>query len=587
MAVSREQAEQKASPLDDFEGEEPRRSRTPRVLLGIGLTLVVLVGLFVVAQWALADKVARGTTAAGVEIGGLSADEATTELEAGLAARLSSPIVVEAGGSTAQIDPADAGLAVDAAATVDGLVGFDLAPAHLWHTLVGGDTVAPVVTVDDAALDAEIAAAAQALSVEPVDGTVVFADGQVTATDAVPGSDVDVAAARQAVLDAWLTAEGPITLPATPAEPAITQEETDAALELGKALVSAPVRVEVAGQNAELPISVLASAASFLPVDGALQLQVDADLVAQGVLDRTTDLEKESADAAFVFVKGKPTIEGGDSGLALDRPALAQAVQAAATTPGDRTARVELVTVDASESRAKLEALGVKEVVAKFSTPLGASNAARIHNLVTGAKRVTGQLILPGETWSLTQALSPITTEGGYASAGIVSNGQLTEGVGGGLSQMATTTYNVGYLLGIEDVEHRPHSYYFTRYPEGREATIFVGSIDMRFKNDTPYGILMQAYVKNGQVTVRAWSTPYYEVKSTTSPRSGVVRPTTQYSSSASCIAQGSGSPGFAVTVTRKVYLEGELVKDEPRTWRYNPQNAVVCGKAPSDKKKD
>ena len=54
-----------------------------------------------------------------------------------------------------------------------------------------------------------------------------------------------------------------------------------------------------------------------------------------------------------------------------------------------------------------------------------------------------------------------------------------------------------------------------------------------------------------------------------------------------SCIAQGAGSPGFTVTVTRKVYLGDELVKDEPRTWRYNPQNAVVCGKAPSDKKKD
>lgn len=587
MAKSDETTGSKASPLDGFDVDGPRRSRSPKILMWTGACLVVLVGLYFAAQWAVSDKVARGTTVAGVEIGGKSVPDATAALEEGLADRLTEPVAVEAGGLSAEIDPVKAGLALDAAGTVDGLAGFDLSPAHLWYTLVGGDDVTPRVTVDDAALDAELTAAAEALRVEPVDGTVVFADGQVAATPATAGSEVDVDAARDVVVTSWLTTDGPLTLPVVAKAPAITQEETDAALALGRTLVSAPVRVEVADQTAELPISVLTSAASFVPVDGDLQLQMDKDLVAEAVLDRTADLEKKAADAKFVFVKNKPVIKGGDSGLGLDREGLATAVLAAGTAGGDRTARVELVAVDAKESKEKLEALGVKEVVAKFSTPLGASNAARIHNLELGAKRVTGELILPGETWSLTEAIGPITAENGYKAAGIVSNGQLTEGVGGGLSQMATTTYNVGFLLGVEDVEHRPHSYYFSRYPEGREATIFVGSIDMRFKNDTPYGILMQSYVRDGQVTVRAWSTPHFEVKSTTSPRSGVVYPKTQYSTAPDCIAQGAGSPGFTVTVTRKVYLDGELVKDEPRTWRYNPQNAVVCGKAPSDKKKD
>lgn len=587
MVKSDEASGSTTSPLDGFDGEEPRRSRAPKVLLWSGLALVVLVGLFVAGQWAVADKVPRGTTVAGVDVGGKSATAAADALESSLADRTTAPIILEAGGLTAEIDPERAGLTLDASGTVEGLVGFDLSPSHLWHALVGGDAVTPRVTVDDAALDAELAAAAEALRVEPVDGTVVFADGKVAGTAATAGADVDVAAARQLIVTSWLMTDGPLALPVVAREPAVTQEETDAALTLGRALVSAPVRVEVAEQKAELPISVLAATASFVPTDGDLHLQLDKDLVAEAVLDRTTDLEKKAADAKFVFAKGRPVIKGGDSGLALDRDALAAAVQTAGTTAGDRTARVDLVPVDAEASREKLEALGVKEVVAKFSTPLGVSPAGRIHNLQLGAKRVTGELILPGETWSLTEALGPITAEGGYRGAGIVNNGRLTEGVGGGLSQMATTTYNVGFLLGVEDVEHRPHSYYFSRYPEGREATIYVGSIDMRFKNDTPYGILLQSYVKDGQVTVRAWSSPHYEVKSSTTPRSAVVRPTTQYSTAPDCIAQGMGSPGFTVTVTRKVYLDGELVKDEPKTWRYNAQNAVVCGKAPSDKKKD
>lgn len=582
MAVSGSQAERSTSPLDELEGEPERRVPARRALVWTGVGVVVLAGAYVAGQWAVADKVPRGTTVAGVAVGGLSTQQAVTTLEEGLADRLTADVEVSAGEATGTLDPVAAGLGIDAAATVDDLAGFDLSPAHLWRTLFGGTDVDPVVTVDDAALDTELESVAQALAVDPVDGTVVFADGQVTATPAKDGQQVDVAAARERVLGSWLRTSEPIDLPVSATAPAVTQAATDAALEVGRAFVSAPVRVEVAEQTAEIPVSALTAAASFTPEGEGLALHLDEDAIAKAVLDRTKDLETSAADASFVFEKGKPVIKGGEKGLALDRPALAAAVASVATQPGDRKAVVELVEVDAEQSKDALEALGVKEVVAEFTTPLGASNAARIHNLTLGAKRVTGQLILPDETWSLTEALSPITAEGGYASAGIVSNGQLTEGVGGGLSQMATTTYNAGFLAGLEIVEHRPHSYYFSRYPEGREATIFLGSIDMRLKNDTPYGVLLQSFVKDGSVTVRAWSTKHFRVETSTSPRRDVVSPRTVTSTASSCIAQAQGSPGFAVTVTRKVYLGDEQVKDESNVWRYAAQNGVVCRKEPA-----
>src|SRR5690606_16856973 len=181
--------------------------------------------------------------------------------------------------------------------------------------------------------------------------------------------------------------------------------------------------------------------------------------------------------------------------------------------------------------------------------------ADRVHNLTLGASKVNGTLLRPGEVFSLNDTLAPITREGGYRGASVVVNGVLQQGVGGGLSQMGTTVYNAGFFAGLEDVEHRPHSYYFSRYPEGREATIYGDVLDVKIGNNTPYGVLFQSWVSGGRLHVAIWSTKYWTVEHWTSGRSNVVPPKTIYNTSPGCISQGSGSPGFSVTVGRRLLL--------------------------------
>nr|WP_251153357.1 VanW family protein [Cellulosimicrobium sp. Marseille-Q4280] len=448
-------------------------------------------------------------------------------------------------------------------------------PVRLWEHLVGGEAKPPVVTVDEAALDAQVEALRGGLDVAPVDGTVQFVDGAPTATPATDGASVVMDSAVDAIATGWLVTDGPIELATEPVAPEITQEETDAALAEAQKVVSAPVVVTVGDQSPELPAETLAATASYAAADGALALTFDGTALVQAVVDRTNDLLTVPDDAHFVFSNGVPVIEGGAPGTTIDPAAIATAVTTAATGD-DRTAPVELVESDPAQSVAALEALGVKEKVSEFSTPL-TSEPVRTENLRVGASKVNGTLVLPGETFSLTEALSPITAAGGYRSAGIVQDGKHIEGVGGGLSQMATTTYNAGFFAGLEDVEHRQHSYWFTRYPAGREATIFVGSLDMRFKNDTPYGVLMQSWVGGGELHVAIWSTKHFEVETTASQKSNVVQPTTVTHTGADCVPQAAGNPGFSITNYRKVYLDGELVKDEADRWTYKPDNQVVC----------
>jgi vancomycin resistance protein YoaR len=214
--------------------------------------------------------------------------------------------------------------------------------------------------------------------------------------------------------------------------------------------------------------------------------------------------------------------------------------------------------------------------VSEFSTPL-TNEPVRTQNLVRGAQMVTGNLIKPGETFSLLEALAPITLENGYFDAGVIENGEHVEAVGGGLSQMATTSFNAGFFAGYDDVEHHAHSFWFERYPPGREATIYVGAKDMKFKNDSPYGAVMQAYVSGGQLTVRIWSTKYYTVQEHTSEKRNIVPTSAVHDSSGDCEPYPGGEPGFSVTISRKVLHEGKVVKENSFNHTYNPDNPVVC----------
>jgi vancomycin resistance protein YoaR len=567
--------------LDGFEPERADR-RWSRPLAVAGGAMALVAALYVGSSYALADRVPRGATVAGVEIGSMSSGEAEQHLTDELADRVTSPVPVVAQEVQAELDPVAAGLELDAGATVARLTGVDLTqPVRLWHHLVGVGEQPPVTVVDEDALDAELTQLSGSLMLAPVDGTVVFADGAAHATEAVDGWELDAGGAATELEEGWLTAARPVVLPTSVVAPAVSQAETDRALaQLAQPLTAAPVTVQVADRQAVLDVATLTAHAAVVPQDGILELQLDGAALSEAVLAQLPDLLTTAADARFEFQDGAPVIIPGTPGTTLDPTALATSVVQAATTGTGRVAPVDLVQSDPAQTQEALEALGVKEVVSEFSTPL-TSEPRRTGNIANGLKNITGTLVRPGETFSLTEALGPVDAAHGYVQAGAIVNGEHKDAWGGGLSQVSTTTYNAAYFAGFEDVEHTPHSEWFQRYPEGREATIFTGVLDLKWKNNTPYGALVQGFVADGRAHVRIWSTKHFTVETTKSGRSGVVSPTTVYSQSPTCEPQSAGNPGFTVTNTRRVLLNGQEVDSESHTWRYKPQNKVICGAAP------
>ena len=126
------------------------------------------------------------------------------------------------------------------------------------------------------------------------------------------------------------------------------------------------------------------------------------------------------------------------------------------------------------------------------------------------------------------------------------------QAVGGGISQFATTMFNAVFFSGLEDVYHKPHSYYISRYPAGREATVYEGQIDLQWRNDSDTGVYIDTAWTPGTITVTFYGTKRYEIESISSDR--VQRPRSPWCRRSRTTATASRRPasqGFDITVTR------------------------------------
>jgi vancomycin resistance protein YoaR len=223
------------------------------------------------------------------------------------------------------------------------------------------------------------------------------------------------------------------------------------------------------------------------------------------------------------------------------------------------------------------QALGIKEQISSFTTHFAATPSAT--NIRVVAAKVDGAVVKPGETFSLNTFTGPRGTAQGYVPAAVIEGGKFTKAVGGGISQFATTMFNAEFFAGVQDVHHQPHSYWITRYPAGREATVFDGLIDLVWKNDSPTGIYIQTTWVQGSITVTFWGTKHYDIESESGPRRNVVTPAVQeIPDDGSCTPQ-AGQQGFDITVTRvfKNPDNGAVQRREDFHTHYKAEPVIRC----------
>ena len=575
------------------------KSRT-KLFVGsaVGVAVLIVGGAYGVGYAKAGDNLPRNASVSGVPVGGMTADQAIETLETELAdqaeAELEAKIEgIDGKGSTVTIKPEKFGLSIDYPATVEQSgAGRSANPAHIWRVLTGGKNHQPVASVDEAQLSQAVAEVAKKRDGKAKNASVGFdtkgKKPEVKIGKAAKGITLDQQGAVEAITEAYPgPAEEPLILPAKVVEPEIGDDVAEkAAQDIAKPAISDDVTVDTGGGAGKFKVSEsgIAKSLSFEAKDGQLVSKLDSKDLYKASKGAIKDLRiSKPRNARWKISGGKPVLVKAVNGTEVKADDLAKAVEPALTKSGkERTVDIKLAGSDAKFSTADAEKAKVTEVTGKFTSSYPYASYRNV-NLAQIAKRVNNTFLEPGETFSLNKVAGERNSANGYVDGYVIQGGVLKKESGGGVSQAATTLYNAGFFAGLEDVEHHPHTLYFDRYPAGREATVYYGSLDLRFKNDTDYGAVVTASTKaaspggKGSITVKIWSTKTYDKITATDPvKSGYTSGQTITRSGPKCEYQAP-IQGFNVSYSRLFFKDGKQVKKQKYSWRYSPGDEIKC----------
>lgn len=548
----------------------------------LGALLFLALAAWGVAYALVGDKVPRGTTVDGIGIGGLDRAAAASRVAEEMAPRVAEPIGLTLdlpeGPREFAVVPESAGLRVDAAATVDQAGRGSPNPVDLFRALFGQQRLDPVVEVDSARLDAAVARIARQVDRPVREGAIRFAGGRAVAVQPQTGRTLDRTQAAEQLRDAFLADGGPRDLAASEDPPKVgPQEVTRVLRSFATPAMAAPVVLRANGQQIVVPPTTLDDALSVTAgPDGRLTPRLDNAKLLAALKDDIDRVATPARSARYRLSGGRPVLVPAVDGRRLDPARVPPAVFALLPKPAPRVADLPTVVAPAEITTAEAKGLGVKEVVGEFTTRYPTDTEARIVNIHRAADLMDGTFLAPGETFSLNGAVGERTGARGFARGYIIRDGRLRVDYGGGVSQVATTTFNAFYFGGFEHVTHKPHSFYISRYPVGREATVFWPDVDLKFRNDSRYGVLVDASYTRGTVTVRLWSTKRYDIGSVTGQRRNIRPFKTLTDREQGCVEQ-EGVVGFSITVTRVFRQGGRVLKREPFYTTYNPEDRITC----------
>jgi vancomycin resistance protein YoaR len=327
--------------------------------------------------------------------------------------------------------------------------------------------------------------------------------------------------------------------------------------------------------------------------DGELHVALNEDAIRAYLETLAPAIAIEPVNARFDF---DPTagrlepISSSAEGRVLDVEASTMRIINDVTAGGRYVPLTVHATIPLYPDTATAEGIGVADLVAEGESYFIGSPTGRDHNIRLAASKFHGIVIQPGETFSFNHYLGPVTEEEGYDESFITAGEQLQMGIGGGICQVSTTMFRAAFWGGYPIAERWYH-YQRVGYYElkgggvGMDATVYSPQVDLKFINDRPYPILIQAEIgeTSHRLTFRFYSTdegrrvemegpevtdeiepapPIYELDEDMEP--GTVK------------RWQSAVGGLTATIERMVYdKDGNLLRHDTFVSKYAPRRAA------------
>jgi vancomycin resistance protein YoaR len=486
---------------------------TRAVVVGLAAVLLVMIGGFSAFRVLGAGSVLGDVRLIESELGGLSELDAAEVIDDTTNQLLRTPLLLDIDGRTTEVTGEQVGGGVEPglidSAMQNGRSGSVVSQFFWW---VGSIFAGPVqlnsgFAVNPSAVD-QLADTwdIDLIGSPPFPGAIEIIDGTAIAEYPRPGTSIERSGLVEIITNGILSgASEPVSVPTITTVPGASDRDLDAAAARANLWISNAITLTTpeGTQNVVFnPIDLVNAFRAVVGMDGTIELGFDEAIVDSFLLNQRDLIETAPVDARFEIDGYDVVIVPGSNGTLIDSSTTVATLEALADTSSRRGPLPVEEGAEPEVTTEELEALGIEHMVVQFTTYHDCC-AARVTNIQLMADTIDGAILGPGEVFGINEYVGQRTLENGYLDAGTIVRGEIVETVGGGVSQFATTLYNTVFWGGYEDVQHKPHSFYFSRYPEGIESTVSFPQPEMSFRNNTDRSIMIKTSYTDTSITVK------------------------------------------------------------------------------------
>lgn len=587
---------------------------------GATLFLILLLAWTLGYQLVYAGRIFPGVSVAGVDLSGLTRDEAALKLNQKLSYPLTGKILFRDGEKVWVASPAELGMVFDPSSSAGtayqlgrsgGLFG---ALSGQTSALGHGVDVPPVILFDQRVAYQYLSQIAAQVNQPVTEASLHLEGANVVASPGQVGRELKVDATL-IYLGAQLQtfADGQVSLVIQEVQPQIL--DVSAQAETARQVLSQPLTLTVPNSTDAGPYvydtPILAGLLGVQRAQNGNQTEVRVVLNSEGLRSLLkpvkTEVDRPASNAKFIFnddTKQLDLMEDSKTGRVMDLDASIAAINDALLR-GEHTVPLVIVEDQPKVSGSSTgQELGITELIASETSYFYGSSVERIQNIQAAAERFHGVMVAPGEIFSMGEAMGDVSLENGFAEALIIYGGRTIKGVGGGVCQVSTTLFRTVFNAGFPVVERYSHAYRVSYYEmtasgavdnrlAGLDATVYFPLVDFKFKNDSPYWILMETYVN---VSARSLTWKFYSTSDgrsvtwdTTGPVDIVPAPSPLFEENPDLKKNEMKQVDYAangadVTVTRTVYQNGAVLFQDQFITHYEPWQAI-CQYGPDSKK--
>jgi vancomycin resistance protein YoaR len=554
----------------------------------VGACVLLLTASFVASEHR-AGRALSGVKLAELDVSGLNHDQIAALLQAWSAQRATRRIELTLAGSALVFEPKSVGFSVDVEASVTralsiGRSGGFFARLSAFVVRRFRPVVAQVVLRFEPSELSRVLDGWQESAIKdpPFAGGISLQGTTVSPLYPRAGTRLDRLRVTEQLENAIVNGGQSQPLATRSEAASVDRAEVDRVVSEARGMLTADVALASSDGARQLPLTTNQVGALLqVRVDaapGKLSLGCSAENLKPLLDPLRESLEQQPQSARFVIdAQDHVHVEPGHSGLALNDQAVAVAVCAAAASPNKKGELPLQAGVQPALSTEVAEHSGIVGLMGSYTTR-HACCQPRVQNIHHIADLLDGTFVRPGETFSVNQLIGPRTIKNGFRPAPSIEDGDMVDTVGGGVSQFATTLFNALFYGGYDILERQPHSYWFTRYPMGYDATLSYPHPDIVFKNDTDAAALIKTQYTDTTITVKIYGdNGGRRVRAEVSERQNIVPSPVEFIPNPRLDAdeektREGGMIGWTVTVKRTLTFPDGKIKEERRKVTYKPR---------------